>query len=163
MNDMSDVGQAGLAPVRKQITVRLAPHDAFELFTAGLSRWWPLATHSCAQANALRVIIEPRAGGAVLEHARDGSTAPWGTVLVWDPPRQFAMTWHPASAPERATRVDVQFSDAGLGMCRVDLVHSGWDARGAEAGAVRDRYEGGWNGVLAAFEAAARGGFGGVR
>lgn len=161
MNDMSETGR--IAPVRKQVTVRLAQRDAFELFTVGLSRWWPLATHSCAQSNALRVVIEPRAGGAVLEHARDGTTAPWGTVLVWDPPRQFAMTWHPASDPRQATRVDVEFLDAGQGLCRVELVHSGWEARGMEAGPVRDRYDGGWVVVLAAYEAAARGGFAGVR
>jgi hypothetical protein len=57
----------------------------------------------------------------------------------------------------------VQFLDAGQGLCRVELVHSGWDARGAEAALVRDRYDGGWVAVLAAYEAAARGGFAGVR
>jgi Activator of Hsp90 ATPase homolog 1-like protein len=161
MNDLTDAGVE--APVRKQLTVRLAQQEAFELFTAGLSRWWPLATHSCSQANALRVVIEPRAGGSVLEYARDGSTATWGTVLVWDPPRRFAMSWRPGSVPEQATRVDVSFSDAGQGMCRVELVHSGWEARGAEADTVRSRYDGGWNVVFAAYEAAARGGFGGGR
>ena len=71
------------------------------------------------------------------------------------------------SEPGQPVSLGPHLPQQAPGVCfagsKVDLVHSGWDARGAEAGAVRDRYEGGWNGVLAAFEAAARGGFGGVR
>jgi len=104
---MSAVREARVPAVVKSIVVRLRPEQAFELFTAGLSRWWPLKTHSCAGVDALRVDIEPRVGGQVLEQARNGTQAPWGTVLAWDPPRHFAMTWHPAAGPAEATRLEV--------------------------------------------------------
>ncbi len=114
---MSAVREASVPPVVKSIVVRLTPEQAFELFTAGLSRWWPLKTHSCAGVDALRVDIEPRVGGQVLEQARNGSQAAWGTVLVWDPPRRFAMTWHPAGDPAEATRLEVSFAAEGPTSC----------------------------------------------
>jgi hypothetical protein len=151
MTSSTRTDAASIAPVVKRLTVDLAQADAFELFTAGLSRWWPLATHSCAGAAADSVAIEPCAGGEVIERARDGSTARWGTVLVWDPPARFAMTWHPGSPPEQATRVDVAFNALDERRCVVELVHGGWEARGAEAETVRARYDGGWVAVLDRF------------
>jgi uncharacterized protein YndB with AHSA1/START domain len=135
-------------PVVKRIAVRLAPDGAFDLFTREISRWWPLRTHSCAADDAVSVQIEPRVGGRIIEYARDGSTAPWGTVLAWEPPRRFAMTWHPMSDPAQATRVEVSFTSDAAGGCQVELVHSGWEARGVDADTWRTRYEGGWEGVL---------------
>ena len=32
-----------IAPVRKSLRVKAAPEHAFEVFTSGLGRWWPLA------------------------------------------------------------------------------------------------------------------------
>jgi hypothetical protein len=148
MTTHAAAANVAIAPVARQVTVNLAQADAFELFTGGLSRWWPLATHSCAGAAALRVDVEPRVGGQVIEKAHDGSTALWGTVLVWEPPARFAMTWHPGSAAERSTRVDVEFRALDAQRCQVDLVHSGWEARGDEAATVRGRYDGGWVSVL---------------
>lgn len=156
MNDASELSV--IAPVCKSVTVRLRPVEAFALFTEELSKWWPLATHSCAGARARVVVIEPRVGGAVIEHAVDGAAAPWGTVLAWDPPEHFAMSWHPARSEDEATRVDVHFAAAAEGLCRVELTHSGWERR-TDAAVSRDRYEGGWDAVLAAYTAAARGGF----
>jgi len=140
--------RAALAPVVKRITVRLDPAGAFDLFTREMSRWWPLRTHSCAADSAVSVQVEPRVGGQVMEVARDGSRAPWGTVLAWEPPRRFAMTWHPMSDPAQATRIEVSFTAHSGGGCEVELVHSGWEARGVDADAWRTRYEGGWVAVL---------------
>lgn len=142
------------APVVKQMRLGLDPAAAFELFTAGMSRWWPLATHSCARAEARRVEVEPRVGGFVLEHAADGSSAPWGTVLAWEPPHRFAMSWHPGIDAARATRLEVEFRPDGEG-CAIRLVHGGWEARGDDGPALRQRYDGGWVTVLDRFAAAA--------
>ena len=145
-----------LAPVIKSLVVALDPPAAFELFTAGLTRWWPLATYSCAGAVAREVTIEPRVGGRVIEYANDGSAAPWGTVLAWEPPNRFAMTWHPQTDPAQATRLEVRFSGADEGGCRVELAHDGWEARDEAAAAVRERYDGGWIAVLQRYAAAAQ-------
>jgi len=148
---MSAVREARVPAVVKSIVVRLRPEQAFELFTAGLSRWWPLKTHSCAGVDALRVDIEPRVGGQVLEEARNGTQAAWGTVLAWDPPRHFAMTWHPGAGPAEATRLEVSFAAEGNSSCRVEVVHSGWEARGPRAEELRENYDKGWVSVLAAY------------
>ena len=146
--------QAVLPPLKKQIRVALGPDAAFDLFTMGMSRWWPLATHSCFEQEAQRIEIEPRAGGEVLEHAKDGRRAPWGRVLEWEPPHRFAMTWHPASDPSNATRLEITFT-VEAGQTLVTLVHSGWEARGDAAGDIRGGYDKGWDATLARYAAAA--------
>ena len=136
-------------PVVKTIVVALEPRQAFELFTRDLARWWPLATHSCSGADAATVAIEEHVGGLVLEMSRSGARHLWGTVQVWEPPQRFAMSWHPSSAPDRATALDVTFSPAGDG-CRIHLVHSGWERR-PESEQARSKYDQGWDAVLARY------------
>ena len=36
-----------IEPVRKQLRVGLSVEQAFELFTAGIGKWWPLADSLC--------------------------------------------------------------------------------------------------------------------
>ena len=146
-----------LPPVVKEIVVALPPAEAFALFTAHVSKWWPAASYSCFQADFLRIEFEPRAGGVVTEFARDGRTAPWGTIVDWDPPHRFSMTWHPRSDVAQATFLEVAFAPAAAGGSSVRLVHSGWAARGEQAAAVREAYDGGWVGVLQLYAAEASG------
>jgi hypothetical protein len=138
----------GIAPVEKTIRVRLEPADAFDLFTRQMARWWPFVPFSCSGASALRVEFEPKVGGVVVEHTKDGARHLWGTLTAWEPPHRFAMTWHPARTPEQATRLAVEFAALAGGGTEVRLTHDGWEAR--EAG-VRENYDGGWNTVLARF------------
>lgn len=139
-----------LPPVRQTIVVKLAPAEAFALFTRDIARWWPFRSHSCSGDGALDVVFEPRVGGAVTELARDGGRHPWGVLTAWAPPQHFAMTWHPAQPAERATALAVRFT-AVDGGCEVALDHGGWPARGDEADTVRGNYEQGWAFVLGRF------------
>lgn len=147
---------SAIPPVRKQVKVDLPAAEAFSLFTEGLSRWWPLATHSCFQKDAAQVTIEPRPGGSVTEHARDGRTSDWGKVIAWEPPHRFSMTWHPASDPKTPTQVEVMFTQEGRDHTVVTLLHTGWEIRGDKAQTIRDEYEGGWVGVLESYLQAAQ-------
>jgi len=140
-----------LPPVVKEIVVALPPRAAFDLFTAQVAQWWPMAQYSCFQADCRRIEFEPRAGGAVTEVASDGRTAPWGTIVVWDPPHRFSMTWHPSFDPAQATFLEVAFAPAAAGGSSVRLMHSGWEARGEKAAGMREGYDGGWVGVLQRF------------
>lgn len=142
------------APVVRSVTVALEPIDAFELFTAQMRVWWPFRGHSCGGADSIDVRFEPRCGGAVTEVARDGRRWTWGTLTEWDPPRAFAMTWHPGLSSAQATRLRVTFAPCAEGT-EVRLHHDGWAARGAEAAAKRDQYDNGWPRTLAAFAEAA--------
>lgn len=143
------------AAVTHRIEVALGVEQAFALFTDGLSRWWPLRSHSCAGDDALDVVFEPRVGGAVTEISRGGERHAWGTLTSWQPPTHFAMTWHPAQPSELATKVSVRFTAAGTG-CVVELEHDGWAARGADAAPLRDEYQHGWGMVLGRYAAASQ-------
>ncbi|WP_200961248.1 SRPBCC domain-containing protein [Phycicoccus sp. Soil802] len=134
-----------IAPVRREVRVRCDADTAFELFTAHLGAWWPLGTHSVFGAEG-SVAFED---GTVVER-RGADTAVWGTVLRWERPVGFAMTWHPGQGPERATEVAVEFTADGDGTL-VTLTHTGWE-RLAEPEAARADYDRGWPLVLGGLE-----------
>ncbi len=135
-------------PVVRTIEVAAPPARAFEIFTAHMGDWWPLRTHSVHGADAVTVRVDGRVGGDVVERSRTGETCTWGTVLTWEPGVEVAFRWHPGGTPQRATRVRIRFEPSAVGT-RVVLVHDGWQAR-PDADAARDRYESGWEPVLAA-------------
>ena len=136
-----------LEPLRKSVTVSCPADHAFEVFTGRIGSWWPLARYSIGQDRARDCSIEPAVGGAVYEVRDDGERLPWGRVLAWDPPRRFAMTWHPGRGADTAQEVEVCFEDTPEGT-RVELEHRGWAALGDQARETREGYSGGWDHVL---------------
>lgn len=143
-----------LPPVDRAVTVRLAPTEAFDLFTRDMRIWWPFVGHSCSDAAAQDVRFEPGVGGEVVEHSRTGERFRWGRLTEWDPPHGFAMSWHPGLPEREATRLRVSFTPRDGGT-EVRVIHDGWEARGAQAQSKRDQYDGGWPATLAAFSAEA--------
>lgn len=152
----SPVPGGGLPPVVRAVTVQLAPAEAFALFTQEMRVWWPFAGHSCGGEKAVDVQFEPRAGGAVTEIGDRGERWTWGTLTEWDPPRAFAMRWHPGLEEREATVLRVSFTPTATGT-EVLVHHGGWEARGEQAPARRDEYDGGWPRVLQGFAQAAAG------
>jgi uncharacterized protein YndB with AHSA1/START domain len=138
---------AKLEPIIKEIRVPLPVDHAFALFTEGIGRWWPLASHSLAGRDAIDCRFEQRVGGRLLELARDGTEHVWGTVTAWDPPRRLALTWHPGLPPATAQHVEVTFSPVAGGTC-VRLVHDGWERLGDTGVGERANYVPGWDVVL---------------
>src|SRR5216684_1013871 len=67
MNDL-----AIIAPVRKTVRVKAPIAHAFEVFTSGLTRWWPF-DHGVGKKPIQKVLMEPRLGGRWLEIAEDGT------------------------------------------------------------------------------------------
>lgn len=134
-----------IAPVRREVRVRCDADTAFQLFTAHLGAWWPLGTHSVFGAEGSVAFEE----GTLVER-RGSDTAVWGTVLRWERPVGFAMTWHPGDGPERSTEVAVDFTPDGDGTL-VTLTHTGWE-RLAEPERTRDDYDRGWPVVLSGYQ-----------
>lgn len=128
--------------IRKSVVVDFAPDEAFELFTARIASWWPVATHSYGGEDVRDVVLEPRAGGRLYEVTAAGEQD-WAHVLVWDPPRGFLLDWHIGSA--RGTEVEVTFLPEAAGS-RVVLEHRGFGESDA-----RERYGEGWDVVLRPF------------
>jgi uncharacterized protein YciI len=136
-------------PIRREVLVDAGPEAAFNVFTAGIGRWWPIAGHSVHGAGGTVAFT----GGQLVELAATGQQAVWGTVTRWEPPAAVAFTWHPGRTPERPSHVEVTFTAAGP-QTLVTLIHSGWDAY-ADPAAMRAEYDHGWPIVLGQYQAQA--------
>ena len=140
--------------VRKSVIVAAPLAVAFEVFTAQIEAWWPMASHHIGQADCAAVVIEPRAGGRWYERGVDGVECVWGQVLVWDAPRRVVLAWQLSARfefdPSIHTEVDVRFAVINEHTTRVELEHRGLEAYGADAIAMQETFDSpsGWNGML---------------
>ena len=144
-------------PIRQSTTVRSPVEHTFEVFVDQFDQWWPLRTHSLGEERVIGVTIERRAGGRVYETWDDGQTRTWGTLLAWEPPTRFVLTWDIVRPP--VTEVELTFRALGPALTRVDLEHRGWDkltdAEVERLGEKRENYDVGWAMILRRFSAAA--------
>lgn len=140
-----------IAPVRKTVRVACSIELAFEVFTRGAGSWWPTDTHALQPGRVEAIVWEEQEGGAVYEVSTTGEREQWGTILAWDPPARFVLSWE-VSRGRAATELEVRFVIDGDGT-RIDLEHRHWERLGEEGVAVRDNYDGGWDVVLAPFVA----------
>jgi uncharacterized protein YndB with AHSA1/START domain len=149
-----------VAPVKKSVTVKAAPQRAFDIFTAGISKWWP-ATHTILKVEPREHVIEPRVGGRWYSVGVDGSQCDNGKVLVWEPPGRLVLAWQINADwqydPELVTEVEMLFTAEGANLTRVSLEHRLIERMGAKAQAVRDQVDssGGWGAILDLYRAAA--------
>ncbi len=144
-----------IAPVRKSIRVKAPLEIAFDVFTDGLTRWWPLSTN-ISKKPAQKVLMEPRLGGRWLEIGEDGAETLVATVAVWEPPQHLVLLWHVNAQfepdPAMQSEVDVRFAAEGPDVTLVELVHDKFETMGAEAGAsMRKAVDGGWPGLMERF------------
>ena len=134
---MNDV--AVIEVVRKSVTVDCAVEEAFRVFTAEATSWWPVASHSLYGDTVKDVVFEEREGGEVYELTEGGEKGHWATVLAWE-----------VSASVIGTEVEVQFLPEEDGT-RVELEHRGWEHVAQDAPAKRDDYADGWDFVLSTY------------
>lgn len=141
-----------LGPVVRTVDVRRTPADAFRLFTAEMSAWWPLKTHSRAKDAAgevtLRVKLEDRVGGRIFETLNTGEERDWGEILVYEPGRRVVFSFQFGRPREKAGEVEVRFDELAPGQCRVTMTHSHWERLGEDAARMRGRFEAGFNDVF---------------
>lgn len=137
-----------IAPIIKSIEVRRSAADAFRVFTAEMSAWWPLATHTRANTKAgeitARVTVEPRVGGRIYETLNDGRELEWGKVARYEQGAHFAMNWTMGRPAEESTLVSVRFEPLSETSCRVTLTHENWERMGEEGAKMREAYNNGW-------------------
>jgi uncharacterized protein YndB with AHSA1/START domain len=152
--------QTDATEVRSSIEVAAPPEHAFEVFTAGIDRWWTRSHH--VQSGELKEIgVDPVVGGRMWEENDAGEVCTWGHVLAWEPPGMFAFSWLVGPdwgipGPDATgSRVTVTFTPVAAGT-RVDLVHDRLDAHGPGWEGVRDGVgsDGGWPAGLRQFAAA---------
>jgi len=140
-----------IPPIRQEVVVELDAQQAFELFTARISEWWPLSRLSVF-GDGSSVAFQ---GGELVE-AHGEQRAQWGRVIEWIPGERVSFSWHPGAPEEKpASRVSVVFRAETDGT-RVILEHSGWEAYTDPEGRRRE-YDQGWPMVLELYAQAAAG------
>ena len=138
--------------VEKEIVIGRSRDDTFRLFTEGLGEWWPIPTHSIHGDDVVAAILEPRAGGRLYERTTDGTECEWGTIVEWNAPDGFSVSWKPNLDDDaHRTTWTVRFEAIDDTTTRLELVHTGWEGFGDTAESARGMYTTGWDLVLARF------------
>jgi uncharacterized protein YndB with AHSA1/START domain len=148
-----------IAPVTKTLVVTASQAHAFEVFTAGMDRWWPKG-HNIGGSPPIKSEIEPRVGGRWYTLHDDGREVVVGHVRAWEPPSRFVFSWEInaewKSDATVASEVEVLFVAEGPKQTRVTLEHRGFEALGAEGGEkMRSEVGGGWPTIMDLFKAEA--------
>ena len=143
-----------IAPVRKSIVVAATPARAFDVFTAGIDRWWP-RSHGIGATPIRASVIEPFVGGRWYTQHEDGSEVVVGHVRAWQPGERFVVGWEisadwkPDARAALASEVEVRFLADTPGRTRVEVEHRDFERMGAAAGeTMRKGVDGGWPGLL---------------
>src|SRR5436305_220921 len=144
-----------IAPVRKSIRVKASQAHAFQVFTAGLGRWWPRDI-GIGKLPMKSAIMEARPGGRWYELAEDGTETNVGRIIAWEPPQRIVMSWDINSQwkPDTtvSSEVEVRFIANGAHATRVELEHRKFEEMGAEPGeTMRKAVDSGWPGMLERF------------
>src|SRR3954447_16822184 len=148
-----------LEPIRRSVVVPTNPARAFEVFTSGMTGWWP-ASHHIGDAPIEAVVIEPFVGGRWYTRHTDGTETYTGLVRAWEPPARLVVTWqidgHWRYDPALVTLVEVRF-EAADGGTRVSIEHRDLDRYGGDAERMRELFAGpnAWSGILELYAGAA--------
>jgi hypothetical protein len=126
--------QIAPAPIRKTIRVGANPARAFQVFTAGMARWWR-PEHHIAKTPFVDLVVEPRTGGRWFERDKD-----------WEYDQDFV------------TELEVRFIAESDGTTRVKLEHRDLEKYGEKAAEIRAMLDSpeGWHGALAFYAAVAK-------
>ena len=98
--------------IQKSVLLRCPIDEAFQLFTARISEWWP-ATHRLTKDPESELFLEP--SGRFWERARDGRVMELGRVLTWDAPHRLLLDFCIGTNPDQPTDLEILFSLEGEG------------------------------------------------
>ena len=144
-----------IAPIVRNVTVRVDPARAFELFTTRIADWWPKGK-TIGRAPHVAVVLEPWVEGRWFERDAQGQETPWGKVLRWEPPHRLLLAWQIgadwAYHPDLLTELELNFKAHAPGGTVVTLEHRHLERFGADAARVRAMLDGGWPTLLGEFQ-----------
>jgi uncharacterized protein YndB with AHSA1/START domain len=149
-----------IEPIEIAFEVACPVDRAFELWTAGIGRWWP-KDHTVTAAPDLAVVLEGRIGGRIFERLASGIEHDWGEITIWEPPTRLGYTWHLNRDRADATDVEIRFVPRGA-LTRIEIEHRGWERLGRGGADWRDRNQGGWSTLLPHYVAEANAPAGGT-
>lgn len=129
--------------VSRQVVVSGTPQRAFAVFTERFDAIKP-REHNMLGSPIRETVLEPRAGGRIVDLGEDGSECAWARILVFDPPHRIVFTWDigPTWQLETdvnmASEVEVRFVPVGPDHTRVALEHRHLDRHGPGWPSLRD-------------------------
>jgi uncharacterized protein YndB with AHSA1/START domain len=142
--------------IEQAVEVPVAPDRAFELYTAGIDRWWRKdSRYWNDKSRRLGLRFEPFAGGRFIEvyDATTGEGLEIGRITAWEPGLRLAYTWREAEwARGEITQVEVTFTPTATGT-QVHVRHYGWETLADPA--LADGYDYGLAELLSWFREAA--------
>ena len=144
--------------IRRSVVVPVAQEKAFEVFTAGMTGWWP-SDHHIGSAPIEQIVVEPREGGRWYRRHIDGSETSTGYVAAWEPPERVVVSWQISADwkydPTLVTTIEVRFVAEAPDRTRVELEHRNIDRHGPGWEAVADGvgHDQGWPLYLARYAA----------
>jgi hypothetical protein len=145
--------------VSTEVEVEASAEHAFRVFTEEIGTWWDDDKH-ILRAPLAQMVFEPYVGGHIIDRGTDGSECRWARVLVYEPPVRVCFSWdinlqwQIENDPERASEVEITFTELGPGRTRVVLTHRHLDRHGEGWEDMRDAVGSGWS--LTGFAAAAQ-------
>lgn len=138
------------APIRKTLHVKASQARAFEVFTAGIAKWWP-PQHTLLKSPLELTIIEHHVGGRWYQIGADKSETDIGRVLTWEPPEKLIVSWQLNSRFEIdqsvESEIEVRFIAESANSTRVEFEQRIFAVDGEAMRAAVDT-PGGWHGIL---------------
>jgi len=123
---------------------------AFYVFTTEIGTWWDDDKH-ILEAPLAEMVFEPFVGGNIIDRGVDGSECRWARVLAYEPPHRVCFSWdintrwQLEADPERASEVEIAFTEITRERTRVVLTHRHLDRHGEGWEGMRDAVAGGWS------------------
>jgi uncharacterized protein YndB with AHSA1/START domain len=105
--------------IRKSVLLGCPLDEAFELFTARISEWWP-DTHRLTKDPESQLFLEP--AGRFWERGGDGREIELGRVLTWEPPHRLTLDFYIGTNIAQPTDLEVTFTSENEGT-RVTVNH----------------------------------------
>ena len=145
--------------IRRHVVVAASQQRAFEVFTDGMTGWWP-AHHHIGTAPIEEIVVEHREGGRWYTRHADGSETQTGHVMAWEPHERVVLSWQIGADwrydPQLVTTVELRFVAEAPDRTRVELEHRDLERFGPDAERMRQVFSGpdAWEGTLAAFAGA---------
>jgi uncharacterized protein YndB with AHSA1/START domain len=127
--------QAEDTSIKTDVVVDAPRERAFRVFTERFDQIKP-REHNMLQVDIAESVLESRSGGRVYDRGVDGSECQWGRVLAYEPPARIVFTWDISphwqieTDLDRASEVEVRFSEETPERTRVTLEHRHLDRHG---------------------------------
>lgn len=140
-----------LDPVVTRLEVPCGVRRAYEVFVGGMGTWWPLHKRAMSMRSgkpALRLDVDARVGGRIVEIGGDGTEYHWGTFRVLRPYEFVGFDFHMGMPADQASLVEVRFAAINDRCTEVSLTQSNWEAFGDLAEMLRGSYGSSWVMIL---------------